>query len=206
MTNGRAFSCALGAGLLSLATLSDATPVNAELLLADLLEKPAAHDEMRATAAVSDGALPIVVNPGTHYGRRAYGGAVIQLHTTALQPLASSFAFGVSHVSFKNRQLFVMGDLVTLSALTYGALQLLFTTEHGARHRIRVGRIAPGRSQRVQVRLTTRCDRQPVSVRVSFVQAIADYQPMPRKTERPGRFEFKYDSPYAQPVSLDLSR
>jgi len=180
MTNGRAFKLAFGAGLLSLATFSDADVASSDLLLADVLR----------------------TTPVPHYARRAYGGGVINLGTTALQPLANSLALGVNHASFKNRQLIVVADLVNLSAVTYGGLRLLVTTEHGAKQRLAVGRIAPGRSQRVQIHLTTRCDRRPRNVRVAFLQAIADYQPMPRRTERPGRFR-SHDRPvYLQQISM----
>jgi len=196
MTNGCALCCALGAGLLGLATFSDAAAGSSELSLSDLLRKPASHEARRVVGSQ-------MIEGGPHYGRRAYGGAVIQLGTTDLQPLAASFAFGVSHVTFKNRQLYLIGDLVNLSAVTYGAVHLLITAEHGARQRVNVGRIAPGRSQRVQIRLTTRCDRRPGSVRLAFMQAIADYQPMPRKTERPGRFRPRGEATILQQISSD---
>jgi hypothetical protein len=184
MTNGRAFRLAFGAGLLSLAAFGDVDVAGSDVLSSDVLRS---------------GVRPI---PVTHYARRAYGGAVIDLGTTMLQPLANSFALGVNHASFKNRHLYLVVDIVNLSAVTYGALHLLVTSEHGARQRVAVGRISPGRSQRVQIRLTTRCDRRPANLRVSFVNAVADYQPMPRKTQRPGGFKPDDHPKYLQQITL----
>jgi hypothetical protein len=152
MGHHRAFRLALGAGLLSLTTLVDADVGSAD---------------------------PLVPGASVH-GHRSSPASVVVLSTNDLQPIANSFALGINRTSFNERHLWVIADIVNLSAITYGHLRLLVSAEHGARRRVRVGMLPPGRSRRVQVRLPTRCDYRPQTLRVGFLKAVATYQPMPK--------------------------
>ena len=109
-----------------------------------------------------------------HHGRRE---TAVSLFTHELQPISGSLGFRVNEASVKDRQVWVIGEIVNVSHVTFSQVRLTLGVEYGAEQRLLIGRLVPGASRRVQVRLATEFAHAPGELRVNVVDAVPDYRP-----------------------------
>ena len=101
----------------------------------------------------------------------------MSLFTHELQPISGSLGFRVNEASVKDRQVWVIGEIVNVSRVTFSQVRLTLGVEYGAEQRLVIGRLVPGASRRVQVRLATEFAHAPGELRVNIVEAVPDYRP-----------------------------
>jgi hypothetical protein len=99
------------------------------------------------------------------------------LLTHELQPLTRNLSFRVNEASVKDQQVWVIGEIVNVSQITFSQVRLTLGVEYGAEQRLIIGRLVPGASRRVQVRLATEFVHAPGELRVNVVEAVPDYRP-----------------------------
>ena len=114
----------------------------------------------------------------------ASSGAIISLYTSDVQPLTKELGFKVAEASVKDRQLWVIGEVINLSHATFNQVQMIVALEHGADLRVSVGRLVPGASRRVQARLATEFEHKPAILRVLVTEAPTEFRPGARARGR----------------------
>jgi hypothetical protein len=119
-----------------------------------------------------------------HGGYLSPGESVVSLYSHDLQPISRHLGIRVEDASVKDQRLTVIGELTNASRVTYDQVRLVIGIEHGAEQRITVGRLVPGGSRRVQLKLATDFPHAPPHLRVMLVEATADYRPKPQHWPR----------------------
>ena len=107
--------------------------------------------------------------------------AIVSLYSADVQPISRNLAFRVDEASVKDRQLWVIGEVINASRATFSQVRLVVGIEHGAEQRLTVGRLAPGASRRVQARLATDFEHAPRYLHIVIVEVVQDYRPKPQR-------------------------
>ena len=103
----------------------------------------------------------------------------VDLHSTGPQPITHGLAFRVEEASVKDRQLWVIGEVVNQSSSTYTQVRLVVGIKDGADLRLTLGKLVPRASRRVQARLATEYEHAPGELVVRVVEAKTDFRPQP---------------------------